>query len=48
MSGQRQPHRKMASDGARTENAYPHCVIVLLMKRLTSRQFPQAAAPRNR
>jgi hypothetical protein len=24
MSGERQPHRKMAADGARTENAYSH------------------------
>ena len=30
MSGQRQPHRKMAADGARTENAYPHGVDVLI------------------
>ena len=29
MPCQREPHRKMAADGARTENANPHGVEVL-------------------
>ena len=29
MAGQRQPHRKMAADGARAENADPHEMDVL-------------------
>ena len=43
MSGQREPHRKMAADGARTENTYPHGAEVLLRDR-RERQFPQACA----
>jgi hypothetical protein len=30
MSCQREPHRKMAADGAGTENAYPHGWEILL------------------
>ena len=30
MSCQREPYRKMAADGARTENANPHGVEILL------------------
>ena len=30
MPGQRKPHRKMAADGARAENAYTHGVGVRL------------------
>jgi hypothetical protein len=43
MTGQREPHREMATDGARTENAYPHCAEILL-RGSTWRQFPQACA----
>ena len=45
VAGQRKPHRKMAADGARAENAYPHGVDVpaegIGGRR---RQFPQACA----
>ena len=39
MAGQREPHRKMAADGAGTENANPHGVDVLPEGGV---QFPQA------
>jgi hypothetical protein len=49
MSGQREPHRKMAADGARAENAYPHGVSVLLgARRLNFPSFHKLAPRRNR
>ena len=43
MPCQREPHRKVAADGARTENANPHGWIVL-PRGDRERQFPQACA----
>ena len=47
MPRQREPHRKVAADGARTENAYPHGVIIL-PREIESGSFHKLAPARNR
>ena len=52
MPCQREPHRKMAADGARTENAYPHVKEVLLEGMFVPTSFHKpcsdATGPRHR
>ena len=52
MPCQREPHRKMAADGARTENAYPHVKEVLLERMIVPTSFHKpcsdATGPRHR
>ena len=52
MPCQREPHRKMAADGARTENAYPHVKEVLLERMFVPISFHKpcsdATGPRHR
>ncbi len=43
MAGQRQPHRKMAADGARAENANPHGVISSERLSIVSASFHKLA-----
>ena len=48
MPCQREPHRKMAADGARTENAYPHVKEVLLEGMFVPTSFHKPCSGRNR